>query len=94
MDRLKRFALNKVAVGLDKVLAAKEHFDKKQQKKTYTQKVNELKKHFSAIVFSDRGGDKEEAWTCITKLERLISEHELLDSDRKMIDEMHKKHIS
>lgn len=93
MDRLKRFALSKVAAGLDKALAAKEHFDKKQQKKTYTQKVNELKKHFAAIIFSNQEGDKEEAWTCITKLDRLMSEHELLDSDRKMIDEMHKKHV-
>lgn len=85
--------MNKVAVGLDKVLEAKAHFDKKQEKKTYTQKVNELKKHFAAIMFSNQEGDKEEAWKCITKLDRLISEHELLDRDKKMIDEMHKKHI-
>lgn len=93
MDRLKRFALNKVASGLDKVLEAKAHFDKREQKKTYTQKVNQLKRHFSGIVFSDQEGDKGEAWNCITKLDQLISEHELVDADRRMIDEMYKKHL-
>ena len=93
MDRLKRFALNKVAKGLDKVLEAKAHFDKREAKKTYTQKVNQLKKHFSEIIFSDQEGDKGEAWNCLTKLERLISEHELLDREKKMIDEMYDKYI-
>ena len=93
MDRLKRFALSKVASGLDKVLEAKAHFDKREQKKTYTQKVNQLKKHFAEIVFSSQEEDKTEAWKCLTKLEHLISEHELLDVDRKMIDDMYKKHL-
>lgn len=93
MDRLKRFALNNVAKGLDKVLEAKAHFDKKEAKKTYTQKVNQLKKRLSEVVFSDQGGDKSEAWNYLTKLERLTSEHELLDKDKKMIDEMYNKYM-
>ena len=54
MDRLQRFALKKTADGLDKVLKAKEHFDKREEKKTYTKKLISLKQNSQKPCFMGR----------------------------------------
>jgi len=93
MDRLKRFALKKMTDKLDKVLEAKAHFDKREEKKSYTQKIKELKKHFSEIVFSDQEDKKGDAWNQITMLERMLSEHEMSTQEKSLIDNMYKKYF-
>ncbi len=88
MDRLKRFALKKTADSLDKVLQAKAHFDKREEKKSNTKKILELKHNLSNAMFYGLDKDRVEAYDKIQILNRMLSEHELSSKDKKTLDEM------
>lgn len=92
MDRLKRFALKKTAEGLDKILEAKAHFDKREEKKSYTKKILELKHDLSNVMFQGSEQERPEAYNKIQILNRMLSEHELSTKDKKDLDEMIKQH--
>ena len=92
MDRLKRFALNKVAVGLDKVLEAKAHFDKKADKKTYEKKILKLKEILNDQIFHGEEKEKHEAYHKVQKLNFMMTEHELSTQQKREIDELVKLH--
>lgn len=92
MDRLKRFALNKVATGLDKVLEAKAHFDKKHEKKTYEKKIIKLKQVLNDLIFHGEENEKREAYLKVQKLNFIITEHELSTQQKREIDEMVKQY--
>lgn len=92
MDRLKRFALNKVATGLDKVLEAKAHFDKKHEKKTYEKKIIKLKSTLNDLIFHGEEKEKHEAYRQVQKLNFMITEHELSSQQKREIDELVKKY--
>lgn len=88
MDRLKRFALNKVATSLDKVLEAKAHFDKKQEKKTYEKKIIKLKEVLNDLIFHGEEQEKKDAYSQVRKLNFIMMEHELSSQQKREIDEM------
>ena len=92
MDRIKRFALNKVASGLDKVLEAKAHFDKKAEKKTYEKKIIKLKEVLNDLIFHGEEKDKRDAYFQVQKLNFIMMEHELSTQQKRDIDEMAKKY--
>lgn len=92
MDRLKRFALKRVTDGLDKVLEAKAHFDKKEEKKSYTKKIIKLKEVLTDVMFHGEGDEKTEAYETVQKLNRMQSEHELSSQDKRTLEELAKKH--
>ena len=92
MDRLKRFALKRVTDGLDKVLEAKAHFDKKEEKKSYTKKIIKLKEVLTDLMFHGEGNEKTEAYETVQKLNRMQSEHELSSQDKRTLEELAKKH--
>ena len=92
MDRLKRFAIKRVTDGLDKVLEAKAHFDKREEKKSYTKKILELKHDLSNVVFQGTESERHEAYDKIQVLNRMLSEHELSTRDKKLLDDMIKQH--
>ena len=92
MDRLKRFALKRVTDGLDKVLEAKAHFDKKEEKKSYTKKIIKLKEVLTDLMFHGEGDEKTEAYETVQKLNRMQSEHELSSQDKRTLEELAKKH--
>ena len=92
MDRLKRFALKKVTDGLDKVLEAKAHFDKREEKKSYTKKMIALKETLTDIMFHGEGEQKTVAYENVMKLNRILDEHELSTQDKRTIDELVKKY--
>ena len=92
MDRLKRFAIKKVTDGLDKVLEAKAHFDKREEKKSYTKKIVDLKHDLSNAIFEGTEEERTEAYNKVQLLNRMLSEHELSTRDKKLIDDMVKQH--
>jgi len=92
MDRLKRFAIKRVTDGLDKVLEAKAHFDKREEKKSYTKKILELKHDLSNVVFQGTESERHEAYDKIQVLNRMLSEHELSNQDKRTVDELIKQH--
>lgn len=92
MDRLKRFALNKVASSLDKVLEAKAHFDKKEEKKTYERKIIKLKEILTDRMFHGEEKEKHEAYKQVQKLNFMLTEHELSTQQKREIDELVKLH--
>lgn len=92
MDRLKRFALKKVTDGLDKVLEAKAHFDKKQEKKTYEKKIIKLKEVLNDLIFHGEEDEKHEAYRKVQKLNFMMTEHELSNQQKREIDELVKIH--
>ena len=92
MDRLKRFAIKRVTDGLDKVLEAKAHFDKREEKKSYTKKILELKHDLSNVLFQGTESERHEAYDKIQVLNRMLSEHELRNQDKRTVDELIKQH--
>jgi len=94
MDRLKRFALKKTAEGLDKILEAKSHFDRREEKKSNTKKILELKHDLSNIMFQGTEQERQEAYDKIQILNRMLSEHELSSKDKKILEDMIKWHKS
>lgn len=92
MDRLKRFALSKVARGLDKVLEAKAHFDKKHERKQYEKRILKLKQVLNDQIFHGEEKDKHEAYRKVQKLNFMMTEHELSNQQKREIDEMAKQH--
>lgn len=92
MDRLKRFALKKVTDGLDKVLEAKAHFDKKQEKKTYEKKIIKLKEVLNDLIFHGEEKEKLDAYNKVQKLNFMMTEHELSNQQKREIDELAKLH--
>lgn len=92
MDRLKRFALKKTVDGLDKVLEAKAHFDKREEKKSYTKKIIKLKETLTDLMFHGEDNEKTDAYENVQRLNRIQSEHELMTGDKKTIDELWKKY--
>ncbi len=94
MDRLQRFALKKTVDGLDKVLKAKEHFDKREEKKKYTNRLITLKKHITEEMFYGEGAQKETMYEQISKLNFIQSKHEFDTQDKRFIDELVSKYGS
>lgn len=92
MDRLKRFALKKVADGLDKVLEAKAHFDKKEEKKSYTKKILALKTELTDRIFHGEEKQKTESYEKLLIVNRMLEEHELSTQDKRTIDELAKRY--
>jgi hypothetical protein len=92
MDRLKRFAIKKVTDGLDKVLEAKAHFDKREDKKSYTKKILELKKTLTDTVFRGEEKDKSEAYKNLGILDKILTEHEISTKDKKVVDDLYAKY--
>lgn len=92
MDRLKRFALKKVADGLDKVLEAKAHFDKKEEKKSYTKKILALKTELTDRMFHGENEQKTESYEKLLIVNRMLEEHELSTQDKRTIDELAKRY--
>jgi len=92
MDRLKRFALSKVATGLDKMLEAKAHFDKKHEKKTYEKKIVKLKSVLNDLIFHGEEKEKHEAYRQVQKLNFMMTEHELSSQQKREIDALAKLH--
>lgn len=90
MDRLKRFALKKVTDGLDKVLEAKAHFDKKAEKKVYEKKIIKLKEILTDLIFHGEEAEKQEAYKKVQKLNFIMTEHEISNHQKREIDEMAK----
>ena len=92
MDRLKRFALKKVTEGLDKVLEAKAHFDKKAEKKTYEKKIIKLKEVLTDLIFHGEESEKQDAYKKVQKLNFIMTEHEISNQQKREIDELAKLH--
>lgn len=92
MDRMQRFALKKTVDGLDKVLKAKEHFDKREEKKAYTKKLILLKQHLTDIMFNGVGDEKSHAYKQISDLNLVQAKHDFDPRDKRFIDEMMIKH--
>ena len=92
MDRMKRFALKKVADGLDKVLEAKAHFDRKESNKAYSKKIIDLKRALNELVFHGEEINKMEAFDNISFLNRLQEEHELSSQEKLKVDALWKKY--
>lgn len=92
MDRLKRFALKKVTDGLDKVLEAKAHFDKKAEKKTYEKKIIKLKEVLTDLIFHGEESEKQEAYQKVQRLNFIMTEHEISNQQKREIDELAKLH--
>ena len=92
MDRLKRFALKKTAESLDKVLEAKAHFDKREEKKSYTKKTLSLKETLTDLIFHGEGVEKTDAYDKLRVLNRILDEHELSTQDKRLIDELAKRY--
>lgn len=88
MDRLQRFALKKTADGLDKVLKAKEHFDKREEKKAYTKKIILLKQHLTDIMFNGQDKEKSVAYEQISKLNLIQNKHDFDSLDKRRVDEL------
>ena len=83
---MQRFALKKTADGLDKVLKAKEHFDKREEKKTYTKKLIILKQHLTDIMFNGEEKEKLEAYERISNLNLIQNKHDFDSQDKRNID--------
>lgn len=92
MDRLKRFALKKVADGLDKVLEAKAHFDKRESNKAYSKKIVDLKHVLNELIFHGQEINKMEAYDNISILNRMQTEHELSNQEKLKVDALWKKY--
>lgn len=92
MDRLKRFALKKVADSLDKVLEAKAHFDKKEEKKSYTKKILALKTELTDRIFHGEEKQKTDSYEKLLIVNRMLEEHELSTQDKRTIDELAKRY--
>jgi hypothetical protein len=92
MDRLQRFALKKTADGLDKVLKAKEHFDKREEKKTYTKKLISLKQQLTEAMFHGEIEHKEEVYDQISRLNFIQSKHAFDTQDKRFIDDLSSKY--
>lgn len=92
MDRLKRFALNRMTAGLDRVLEAKAHFDRKEQKKSYTKKILELKRVLTDLMFHGEEKQKHEAYQNVQKLNFIMTEHEISEQQKRDVDGMAKKY--
>lgn len=92
MDRLKRFALKKTAESLDKVLEAKAHFDKREEKKSYTKKILSLKETLTDLMFHGEESEKTEAYNKLIAINRMLDEHELSTQDKRLIDELTKRY--
>ena len=84
--------MKKVTDGLDKVLEAKAHFDKREEKKSYAKKIISLKETLTDVMFHGEGEQKTEAYQSVMKLNRMQTEHELSTQDKRVIDEMVKKY--
>jgi hypothetical protein len=94
MDRLQRFALKKTVDGLDKVLKAKEHFDKREEKKTYTKKLISIKKQITEAMFHGEVEHRDIAYEQISRLNFIQSKHEFDTQDKRFIDELVSKYGS
>lgn len=92
MDRLKRFALKKVADGLDKVLEAKAHFDKREDKKSYEKRIIKLKSILNDLIFHGDEDRKLTAYNHVQRLNRMLSEHELSTQEKREIEELEKQY--
>lgn len=88
MDRMQRFALKKTADGLDKVLKAKEHFDKREEKKSYTKKAILLKQYITDFIFHGEESEKNSAYEHVSKINEIQARHDLSSLDKKYIDEL------
>lgn len=94
MDRLKRFALNKVATGLDKVLEAKAHFDKKEENKKAEKNLIKLKETLSNKLF--HAEDKDNSFQIYRDLQKVsdMQRNKELDSlEKKTLKELMEKYL-
>lgn len=94
MDRLKRFALNKVATGLDKVLEAKAHFDKKEDKKKTEKNLIKLKEVLSNKLFHSEDKDNSfQIYGDLQKVSDMQRSKELDSLEKKTLNELVKKYL-
>lgn len=89
MDRLKRFAIKKVADGLDKVLEAKAHFDKREEKKRIEKDLIKLKETLSnRLFYSDDKESSFQIYADIQKVSDMQRSKELSSAEKRLIKEL------
>lgn len=89
MDRLKRFALKKVADGLDKVLEAKAHFDKKEEKKRLEKDLIKLKETLSNKLFHSESKDGSfQIYKDLQTVSDMQRSKELSQTEKRLIKEL------
>lgn len=94
MDRLKRFALKKVTDGLDKVLEAKAHFDKREEKKKMQKDLIKLKEAISNKMFySETKKNSEEIYEDLQKIFTMEHKKHLDHLDKKTLQELMSKYL-
>lgn len=93
MDRLKRFALKKTADGLDKVLEAKAHFDKREDKKRVVKDIMRLKEILLDKMFHSDGKEaNHQIYESIQELNRMHAKHEFSSADKQVISGLFAKY--
>lgn len=93
MDRLKRFALKKVTDGLDKVLEAKAHFDKREDKKKSERDLIKLKETLSNKLFhAESEGGSFQIYEDLQKVSDLQRRKELDSADKRTLKELIEKY--
>lgn len=89
MDRLKRFALKKTMDSLEKTLEAREHFQKRDEKKLYEKKIVKLKEYLSNGMFHDEDPNKRaEDYELIQQLKRIQIKEHLDSADKRFVDKL------
>lgn len=89
MDRLKRFALKKTTESLDKVLEAKAHFDKREDKKKVVKDIMRLKEILLDKMFhSDSNEANHQIYESIQELNRMQTKHDFSSLDKKVIADL------
>lgn len=93
MDRLKRFAIKKTTDGLDKVLEAKAHFDKREDKKRVVKEIMKLKEILLDKMFHSEGKEgNHEIYESIQELNRMHTKQEFSSADKQVISGLFTKY--
>lgn len=89
MDRLKRFALKKTTDSLDKVLEAKAHFDKREERKQLVKDIMRLKEVLLDKMFhSEEKDGNAELYECVMQLNILHTKKEFDGKDKRLIQDL------
>lgn len=89
MDRLKRFAIKKVTDGLDKVLEAKAHFDKREEKKKSEKDLIKLKETLSNKLFHSESKEGSfQIYADLQKVSDMQRSKELSTLEKRLIKEL------
>lgn len=93
MDRLKRFAIKKTTDNLDKVLEAKAHFDKREERKQLVKDIMKLKEILLDKMFHSEDKENDHRlYEDIQQLNILNTKKEFDGKDKRFIADMLSKY--